>query len=408
MDYSPNPFLYHANPDAAEQAFVLKNEANTGTDASNSLATPPVAFPHGFPMPTPGFNPHATYSAGAQIPVPGSVLSNAGTALLTPGNANFSVTQTEFPFHRSVWDVRQLEAPNAPSQSIPQQLLPPTLGYNMSPQPLPLGLSMTYSSYINTPAPSPPAPHTYSGPRAKATKQQRRQRKQKSRGDAAGRSSDCGTCVDRATQRTKDSAAASILSQVRDQREYHTLVAERLDSYTRTGQACNRCKVRKIKCDANPIGCSNCRTASCKCETTDPTTKKRYPRGYAERNEEIIRRLWGAVRTYEARLRDAGLHVMPLAEDVFYENVRATLRRQAEEAAQAIEANNAATVAQGAQSNVPVPSNTPGPLGTMQLPTSSASITEALQHATAASTAAAATAPGADQSAWPYYSFEQD
>ncbi|KAJ5156186.1 hypothetical protein N7492_008989 [Penicillium capsulatum] len=51
----------------------------------------------------------------------------------------------------------------------------------------------------------------------------------------------------------------------------------------RTGQACNRCKARKLRCDSAPGGCFHCFTANQRCMVTDRTTGDTFERGECAR-----------------------------------------------------------------------------------------------------------------------------
>ncbi|KAL1998317.1 hypothetical protein VTN02DRAFT_6422 [Thermoascus thermophilus] len=70
--------------------------------------------------------------------------------------------------------------------------------------------------------------------------------------------------------------------------DYSQLVRERLRrdrqrENARTGQACDRCKERKMKCDTRPEGCSMCATRRLDCKVTDPITGETYIRGELQR-----------------------------------------------------------------------------------------------------------------------------
>ncbi|KAA8911846.1 fungal-specific transcription factor domain-containing protein [Sphaerosporella brunnea] len=67
--------------------------------------------------------------------------------------------------------------------------------------------------------------------------------------------------------------------------EFTRAVRKRLSTSTRTGQACDRCKVRKIRCDGLPGGCSPCIQNRTECKTTDRISQKAIPRGYLENLE---------------------------------------------------------------------------------------------------------------------------
>ena len=79
----------------------------------------------------------------------------------------------------------------------------------------------------------------------------------------------------------------------------------------RTGQACDRCKVRKIRCDARPGGCSPCLQNSTECKTTDRITGRTTSRGYTEtvENENVGLRMYAA--QLEAQLKQNGIELPP-------------------------------------------------------------------------------------------------
>ncbi|KAF4552675.1 Fungal specific transcription factor domain-containing protein 14 [Elsinoe fawcettii] len=67
--------------------------------------------------------------------------------------------------------------------------------------------------------------------------------------------------------------------------DFSGAVKKKLSSASRTGQACDRCKVRKIRCDARPGGCSPCAQNNTECRTTDRITGRATSRGYTENVE---------------------------------------------------------------------------------------------------------------------------
>jgi len=75
---------------------------------------------------------------------------------------------------------------------------------------------------------------------------------------------------------------------------------------TRTGQACDRCKVRKIRCDATPGGCTPCRQNGSECRTTDRITGRATARGHAEQLENEVTGLKMYVIELQAQLRAIG------------------------------------------------------------------------------------------------------
>lgn len=49
--------------------------------------------------------------------------------------------------------------------------------------------------------------------------------------------------------------------------------------------ACQRCKLRKIKCDRQAPKCSSCTKSKATCLVIDPVTSERYPRDFIHRLE---------------------------------------------------------------------------------------------------------------------------
>lgn len=76
---------------------------------------------------------------------------------------------------------------------------------------------------------------------------------------------------------------------------------------TRTGQACDRCKVRKIRCDARPGGCSPCIQNNTECRTTDRITGRATSRGHTEQieNENTAMKMY--IIELQQQLRDGGI-----------------------------------------------------------------------------------------------------
>ncbi|KAK6340170.1 hypothetical protein TWF730_001938 [Orbilia blumenaviensis] len=79
--------------------------------------------------------------------------------------------------------------------------------------------------------------------------------------------------------------------------DFGRTVRKRLQNTTRTGQACDRCKIRKIRCDGLAGGCSPCRQNTTECRTTDRISHRAVPRGYIEQLEKKC-------ADYEARMKD--------------------------------------------------------------------------------------------------------
>ncbi|KAI0999200.1 hypothetical protein K3495_g8997 [Podosphaera aphanis] len=86
--------------------------------------------------------------------------------------------------------------------------------------------------------------------------------------------------------------------------EFSNTVKKRLATSTRTGQACDRCKVRKIRCDGLPGGCSPCLQNNTECFTTDRITGRATSRGYTEELEQQVRELQYRNQDLEQRLRE--------------------------------------------------------------------------------------------------------
>lgn len=57
-------------------------------------------------------------------------------------------------------------------------------------------------------------------------------------------------------------------------------------SVVRTGQACDRCKIRKIRCDDTDGGCAPCRQNNVECKTSDRITGRAVVRGHTEHLEK--------------------------------------------------------------------------------------------------------------------------
>ncbi|KAI1988211.1 hypothetical protein LOZ53_004040 [Ophidiomyces ophidiicola] len=95
---------------------------------------------------------------------------------------------------------------------------------------------------------------------------------------------------------------------------YSALVQGQMAGTNRTGQACDRCKARKMKCDSNPTGCANCSASNSNCTQTDPISRVSSIRGELERVREEnqnLRRENQLLRQENARLRQALTGAMP-------------------------------------------------------------------------------------------------
>ncbi|KAL0935723.1 transcription factor [Colletotrichum truncatum] len=95
------------------------------------------------------------------------------------------------------------------------------------------------------------------------------------------------------------------------QEDFSSVVKNRLSSYTRTGQACDRCKVRKIRCDALPEGCSHCINQNLDCFVTDRVTGRTERRGYLQEVEREKTDMLNHLRDLEKLLESNGIEVKP-------------------------------------------------------------------------------------------------
>ncbi|KAF2666335.1 hypothetical protein BT63DRAFT_56301 [Microthyrium microscopicum] len=100
--------------------------------------------------------------------------------------------------------------------------------------------------------------------------------------------------------------------------DYSAQVNKKLKLSNRTGQACDRCKLRKIRCDSTAEGCHPCQAANWACKTTDRITGKATVRGHAEKLEDDVRSLKATLVEYHTRLKALGEHVQPLPPGLSY------------------------------------------------------------------------------------------
>ncbi|KAF7191185.1 Transcriptional activator protein acu-15 [Pseudocercospora fuligena] len=84
-------------------------------------------------------------------------------------------------------------------------------------------------------------------------------------------------------------------------------VKKKIAGSTRTGQACDRCKIRKIRCDARPGGCSPCLQNNTECKTTDRITGRATSRGHTEHIENENAQLKMYMVELQQQLREAGV-----------------------------------------------------------------------------------------------------
>ncbi|OAF98859.1 uncharacterized protein CC84DRAFT_1200430 [Paraphaeosphaeria sporulosa] len=89
--------------------------------------------------------------------------------------------------------------------------------------------------------------------------------------------------------------------------DFSSHVKKRLAVSSRTGQACDRCKVRKIRCDPRPEGCSPCAQNRTPCKTTDRITGRATTRGQVEALESENSYLRSQVAELQAQLKELGV-----------------------------------------------------------------------------------------------------
>ncbi|OAP64138.1 hypothetical protein AYL99_00110 [Fonsecaea erecta] len=83
--------------------------------------------------------------------------------------------------------------------------------------------------------------------------------------------------------------------------QYSDAVRKKLALTSRTGQACDRCKERKMKCDTDPVACQPCRQKGLRCYTTDRVTGQARERGESNRAENELLYLREQVAAYQRR-----------------------------------------------------------------------------------------------------------
>ncbi|KAL8934710.1 MAG: hypothetical protein Q9211_005089 [Gyalolechia sp. 1 TL-2023] len=93
--------------------------------------------------------------------------------------------------------------------------------------------------------------------------------------------------------------------------DYSKDVRKKIISSNRTGQACDRCRIRKMRCDDNPEGCSPCMQNQSACKTTDRITGRATVRGYVQNIERRLEHLESHCHELEDRLISLGVEVKP-------------------------------------------------------------------------------------------------
>ena len=111
-----------------------------------------------------------------------------------------------------------------------------------------------------------------------------------------------------------------------DNPDYSSDVRKKIQGSNRTGQACDRCRVRsalslsrpllteqmrKMRCDGSLDGCAPCVQTQTPCKTTDRITGIANERGYVKRLEQRIKNLEKHIRRLEDRLTSVGEDVKP-------------------------------------------------------------------------------------------------
>ncbi|KAF2644415.1 hypothetical protein P280DRAFT_465752 [Massarina eburnea CBS 473.64] len=119
--------------------------------------------------------------------------------------------------------------------------------------------------------------------------------------------------VPAATKLPKIEQQSPLLAQQRaaPHSDFSGSVKKKLANSSRTGQACDRCKVRKIRCDPRPEGCSPCAQNRTPCKTTDRITGRATTRGHAEAMEGENAYLRAQVAELQAQLKDLGVEPRP-------------------------------------------------------------------------------------------------
>ncbi|EWC43603.1 hypothetical protein DRE_01490 [Drechslerella stenobrocha 248] len=106
-----------------------------------------------------------------------------------------------------------------------------------------------------------------------------------------------------------NSSSASTIKNSTNSEDFTRTVRKRLANTTRTGQACDRCKIRKIRCDGLAGGCSPCRQNNTECRTTDRISHRAVPRGYIEQLEKKCADYEAKIKDMEALLKAGGLAI---------------------------------------------------------------------------------------------------
>ncbi|KAG5998390.1 hypothetical protein E4U43_002427, partial [Claviceps pusilla] len=127
----------------------------------------------------------------------------------------------------------------------------------------------------------------------------------------AKRSADGGGASDDDAHHASTSSKMKLARADRGPEDFSSVVKNRLQSYSRTGQACDRCKVRKIRCDALPEGCSHCINLNLDCFVTDRVTGRTERRGYMQQLEREKDSMMSHIRDLERLCAEKGVEVKP-------------------------------------------------------------------------------------------------
>ncbi|CAN8101495.1 unnamed protein product [Discula destructiva] len=108
---------------------------------------------------------------------------------------------------------------------------------------------------------------------------------------------------------TSGPAKSKLARLERGPEDFSSVVKSKLQSHSRTGQACDRCKVRKIRCDALPEGCTHCTQQTLECYVTDRVTGRTERRGYLAQLEREKNSLTTHIQDLEKLLEQKGVQV---------------------------------------------------------------------------------------------------
>lgn len=84
----------------------------------------------------------------------------------------------------------------------------------------------------------------------------------------------------------------------------------------RVGQACDRCKKRKIRCDGLPDGCWACMKSNVDCKTTDLNSGRSIPRGHTKQIEDENTALRHYVLELQQQLREMSVEPKAAPDDL--------------------------------------------------------------------------------------------